>query len=159
VDDLFLFQVFDSGLSGQNFYDREIASLIAERGERLSFCNYQERRNGDLVDFGIVAQIEAVCQPIIGYTIPESVTEIAAGYKSRISTGNRMCYVIPATLQHEQILSTSRIICENRPWQIQVVNIALDRGTDRLHHLRLIPTIEPTDINSAQPDNLIDIIQ
>jgi hypothetical protein len=157
MDDLF--GVFEAGLFGQNFYDREIASLIAERGERLEFCNYRKSSNSELTDFGMVAQIESACKSIIGYTIPESVAEIALGYRTKVSTGNRMCYVIPATLHHSEILDTSRIICEHRPWQIQVVNIALDRGTDRLHHLRLIPTVESVDITDRQPDDRIDIIQ
>jgi hypothetical protein len=153
-----LFGIFETGLFGQNFYDPEIASLIAERGELLFFCNYQ-KTSSELANFGISAQIDSICKPIIGYTIPESVAEIALGYRTKVSTGNRMCYVIPATLQHSAILSTSRIICQNRPWQIQVVNIALDRGNDRLHHLRLIPTVESVDISDRQPDDLLDVIQ
>lgn len=155
-----LFGIFNKGMSfGQNFYDEEIAALVAERGERLTFCNYQKSSDNSLSDFGIVPQVESVCKQIIGYTIPESVAEIALGQRTKIATGNRVCYVIPATLAHSEILSTSRIICQDRPWQIQVVNIALDRGVDRLHHLRLIPSVEPVDVNAKQPDDRIDIIQ
>lgn len=139
----------------QNFDFEGIADLIHEVGQNIQLCQRIKAQSGDR-DYGVSSDYELVCKVVLGYAVPESYSQIALGNNNNSTVGGYTCYISAEKVKRSDFNEHSRIVWLDRIYQIQYQLEYLDRGRSRLHQLKLVPSIEPSSVNSSQPDFTYD---
>jgi hypothetical protein len=142
-------------MSPTNFHLKSILRLIAQRGEKLSFCT-QSTTSAEDLDNGIVAERQLACRKIRGYATPESVSELGLSGWTKTFTGSFSCWIVGKDIARTEFSGDARIIRQDRVYQIEYKDFVLDRNVGQLHYVRLIPTAESGSIDVAQPDEIFD---
>lgn len=138
-----------------NFDFEGIADLIAEVGQKIQLCQRTKSQTGSS-DYGVSNDYQLDCKLVMAYAVPESYSQIALGNNNNTTTGGYTCYISAQKVKRSEFTEQTRIVWLDRIYQVQYQLEHLDRGRPRLHQLKLVPSIEPSSINSSQPDSIYD---
>lgn len=138
-----------------NFDFEGIQDLIKEVGQDIQLCQRIKTTDGDR-DYGIADDYQLDCRRVLAYAVQEGYSQIAVGTGNSSTLGGYTCYISAEKVSRAEFVETTRIVLLDRIYQVQYMLGHVDRGTIRLHQLKLVPTIEPAAIGSSQPDSIYD---
>lgn len=134
-----------------NFDFTGIADLIQEVGQNIQLCQRTKAQTGNR-DYGVSNDYQLTCKVVLGYAVPETYSQIALGNNNNSTVGGYTCYISAEKVKRSDFNEQTRIVWLDRIYQVQYQLEHLDRGHPRLHQLKLVPSIEPSSVNSSQPD-------
>ncbi|MGB3203662.1 MAG: hypothetical protein WBB28_01600 [Crinalium sp.] len=105
--------------------------------------------------YGIPEQVGLVCRTVWGYVMPEGASGFEVGGNHFISKSGGLKAIIDGRdVKRKDFNSDTRIIFDDRVYQVEYIRAYFDRGFASLHETRIIQT--ESQVSSQQPDSVLN---